>query len=295
MLASVGLSSYGFTYDNWGAAPVTSSPGTSVVPGTSNAEGSFTQIASGANISRDVYWIALWVTGGATSASQKDHLLDIGVDPAGGSSYTAIINNIVCGESPINFGAPGVSAASVNGTRQFIFPFYIKSGSSVAVRIQGSNATAGTVRVMAKFYGDPSNPECVIVGQYSETIGTISGSGGVSFTPGTSGAWGSYASLGTTVSDLWWWQLCVEDSQATASLLAYYVELAYGDVTNKVTIKREYIQADATEAIGSPCACNLLFPDSYKPVPAGSTLYVRGMCSGTPVTGWNAVAIGIGG
>jgi hypothetical protein len=48
---------------------------------------------------RDIYWIAIWVTGGGTSAQQKDHLLDIGVDPAGGSSYTAVISDIVCGET----------------------------------------------------------------------------------------------------------------------------------------------------------------------------------------------------
>jgi hypothetical protein len=51
--------------------------------------------------------------------------------------------------------------------------------------------------VSAKFWGDPSNPECVPVGQYSETIGTISGSAGVVFTPGNA-ADGAWTSLGTT-------------------------------------------------------------------------------------------------
>jgi hypothetical protein len=290
VLASVGLSSYGFTYDNWGANPSLTAQGTSVIPGASNAEGTFTQIASGANISRDVYWIAIWVNGGSTSAQQKDHLLDIGVDPAGGSSYTAVISDIVCGESiALNSGVSTLVGAS----RHFVFPLFIKNGSSVAVRIQGSNATAGTVRVSAKFWGDPSNPECVPVGQYSETIGAISGSAGVVFTPGNA-ADGTYTSLGTTTRDLWWWQLGVSVSDATMSFTGCYVDLAYGDATNKVIIRRGFYGTDGSEMLAECFGTNLLF-DSYKPVPAGATLYVRGRCSTTPDSNWNAVAIGIGG
>jgi hypothetical protein len=74
-----------------------------------------------------------------------------------------------------------------------------------------------------------------------------------------------------------------------------YVDLAYGDATNKVIIRRQYFLSDTgpkrwPNAFGT----NLLF-DSYKPVPAGATLYVRGRCSTTPDSNWNAVAIGIGG
>lgn len=285
MLAAAGLSSYGFTFDNWGANPSTS-PGTSVTPGASNAEGAYTQIASSANISRDCYWISLRISGGGTSASVKDHLLDIGVDPAGGTSYSAVISNIVCGESP--------GAGNVGGPHSFLFPMFIKAGSSVAARVQGSNATAGTVRVIAKFHGDPSNPENVPVGQYSETIGTITSSGGVSFTPGNA-ADGAWASLGTTTQDLWWWQLAAQASNATITGLNTYIDLAYGDATNKVVIQRQQHVGSTTELSADLLKSNLLWIDCYKAVPAGSTLYVRGRCQSAPDTGWNAVAIGIGG
>lgn len=286
MLAAPGLSSYGFTFDNWGANPSSgASAGTSVVPGASNVEGAFTQIASSANISRDVYWLALRVFGGTTSTAQKDHLLDIGVDNAGGTSYTAAVSNIVCGAS----GSSPQSALP-----SFLIPLFIKSGSSVAVRVQGNNATAGTVRVAAKFWGDPSNPENVPVGQFSETIGTITSSGGVSFTPGNA-ADGTWASLGTTTNDLWWWQLCTQVSNATMTALGMYVDLAYGDATNKVTITRKYLITNTSELLTDAFNTGLCWLDSYKFVPAGSTLYVRGRCSGAPDSGWNAVAIGIGG
>ncbi len=112
------LSRFNFTYDNFGANPG-ATPGTSVVPGVTNAEGSWTQVASSANIAQNIYAFYLRISDGATAATIKDHLLDVGVDPAGGTSYTAVISNIVCGSS-----GP-ITAA---GGFEFIFPLFIKSG-----------------------------------------------------------------------------------------------------------------------------------------------------------------------
>jgi hypothetical protein len=258
------------------------SPGTAVTPGATNAEGSWTAIASSANIANDVYGILLWVCGGATTANAKNHLLDIGVDPAGGTSYTERIANIVCGQS----------AAAVAGGRYFYFPLAIKAGSSVAARIQGSNGTAGTVRVVATFFGKPSKPELVRSGQYAETVGSITNSNGVSFTPGNSNAEGTWVSLGTTAKDLWWWQLCVQIDNGTTTSLGYHIDLAYGDGSNKhMIIENLWLGlAGTAEATASP----LPFEGACF-VPAGSTIYVRGTCSGTAATGFNAVAVGIGG
>lgn len=87
------LSAFNWTYDNWGANPA-ATIGTSVTPGASNAEGSWTQVASSANIAEDVYWIYFQIHTGATATAAKPQLLDIGVDPAGGTSYTAIISDM---------------------------------------------------------------------------------------------------------------------------------------------------------------------------------------------------------
>ncbi len=286
MLAAPGLSSYGFTYDNWGANP-SITPGTSITPGASNVEGSWTGVAASSDITRDCYWVSVCVNTGATSTAQKDHLLDIGVDNAGGTSYTAVISNIVCGESG------GVGDAF--GPHRFVFPLFIKSGSSVAVRIQGNNATAGTVFVAVKFYGDPSNSENVPVGQYSETIGTITNSGGVSFTPGNA-ADGAWVSLGTTARDLWWWQLGAQLSSAAMTSSRFtYVDLAFGDATNKIIIQRQLFGQASLENACDAIKENLNWLNCYRPVPAGGTLYVRGRGNTTVTSGWNAVAIGMGG
>lgn len=284
MLFPPGLSAYGFRYDNFGTNP-SDTPGTSVTPGASNAEGSWTQIASSANIAQDCYWIYLLVFGGATSGTAKNHLLDIGVDPAGGTSYSAIISNLVCGDSP---------ALSASAGRPFVFPFFIKAGSSVAVRIQGSAGTAGTVRVAAYFFGQPTRPEAVPIGGISQTFGTITNSNGQSFTPGNA-ADGSWADLGALSNPLWWWQLGYQVDNATITAEQTYIDVAWGDGTNKQILFRAMHRGATAEEIVAHINPQLILPAAYQPVPAGAHIYVRGRCANAPDTGYNATVIGIGG
>lgn len=284
MLHVPGLSSYNFTYDNWGTNPA-STIGTSVVPGASNSEGSWTQIASSANIAHDCYWIYIQVHSGGTSAAAKNHLLDIGVDPAGGTSYTAVISNLDVGATPTLAQA---------GNREYVFPFYIIAGSSVAVRIQGSNATAGTVRVAARFYGYPSQPEAVPVGTFSETFGTITNSNGNSFTPGNA-ADGSWVDLGATTNPLWWFQLGYGIDNATITAEYTYIEVAWGDGTNKHAMFKVMHGGTTTETAGLAVQTQMLACAAYNPVPAGANIYIRGRCNNAPDTGYHATVIGIGG
>jgi hypothetical protein len=285
MLLAPTLSRYSFTYDNFGANP-SATPGTSVIPGATNAEGTYTSIATGANIAQDVCGLYLRVSDGATSTAAKNHLLDVGVDPAGGTSYTTIISDIVC-------GATG-AITTTGGGQQFFFPIAIKAGSQVAVRIQGSNGTAGTVRVGAKFYGQSSRPEIIPCGSFSETIGTITNSNGVSFTPGNA-ADGTWVSLGTTTNPMWWWQIGYQIDNGTITAEYTYVDIAVGDGSNKHVIHRIMHGGTTGETCGNSIHSNLIMHACYCPVPGGSTIYIRGRCNNAPDTGYNGVAIGIGG
>lgn len=271
-----------FQYHNGGTNP-SANPGTSVTPGATNAEGSWTQVASSANIAYDVYGICVQISGGNTSAQQKDHLLDIGIDPAGGTSYAAIISNIICGQSD----------ASQRGAANYFFPFFIPAGSAVAVRVQGNNGTAGTVIVWCHFWGRPTRPELITVGQVSETIGTITNSGGVAFTPGNA-ADGTWTSLGTTTRALWWWQICAQISNGTVASERTYVDLSYGDGTTFHIIHQGHQLGftGTTEVCSRSSVAQMV--GGYREVPAGATLYVRGRCNTAPTSGYNAVAVAIG-
>jgi hypothetical protein len=144
-------------------------------------------------------------------------------------------------------------------------------------------------------WGDPSSPEQLPIGQYSETIGTITNSQGVSFVPGTT-ADGTWVNVGTTVKDMWWWQLCVQlSSTAYTGIRGTYVDLAYGDATNKFPFHRGLYVEDALEALVNVWRSNLQYANCYMPLPGGSNLYVRGRSSAAPTTTWNATVIGIGG
>jgi hypothetical protein len=241
--------------------------------------GSYAQLASGANLARDVYLIRLWVHAGNTSATIRDILIDIGTDPAGGTSYsqTVGLNQIFC---------PQASNA-VDGGYWMEFPLFIKAGSSVGARAQ-SNSTS-TVLVGAIFFGLPSNPEMAAVGQYSETLG-VSGNGGTPYTCGSSGAEGSWTSLGATTRNCWYWVLCCGHNVGTTTAQMYYTDLAVGDGTNYHLIieNQPHFNPGTAEKTG---AVRL---GGFWEVPAGSTLYVRGSASGTAET-TEAVAVGIGG
>lgn len=278
-----GINRFAYTITNMDA-PSASTPGTSVVPGTSNAEGNWTALVTP---TRDIYGVLLWVSGGSTASQQKNHLLDLGVDPAGGTSFTAIINNLPCGYS---------TTANLGG-RWFYFPIFIPANGQIAVRIQGNNPTAGTVRVGIVAYGNPTRPEYIRTGRYSETIGTVGvvntqNSAGVEMTPGSSGAEGAWVSLGTTTRELWWWQLGFQLGNAAISIAEYLVDLAYGTTTDKHFILQNHrvLIPSTGEALTNVAEMN-----AYCEVPAGSELWVRATCSGSPNVGSNALAIGVGG
>lgn len=279
------LSRFPFNSNNLGATAPSATMGTSVTPGASNAEGSWTQLLTALSGDMSGFWLR--VSDGASSATQKSHLLDIGIDPAGGSSYTAIINNIVCGSS----GA----ITTTGGGHRFFFPMRLPGGATVAARIQGVASTAGTVRVGIRAYNaQQSRPWTFPVAQYSETIGTITNSSGVTFTPGT-GAPGSWVSLGTTTRDLWWWQVAYQVDNTTITAEYCWVELAFGTAGTKIIIQRRINGGTTGETTGEVTALNLLPHEAYCPVPAGTEMWVRGSCDSAPDTGYNAVAVGLGG
>jgi hypothetical protein len=279
------VNQFNWNTDNWVATPTWSSQGTSVTAGDSSVEGSYTQVLSA--LANDCYWISIGALSGHVSTAAHNLAMDVGIDPAGGTSYTAIISDLLIG------GAPGSGTAGYVGGARFKFPLFIPSGSTVAVRVQGSNAASVDPRIVVKVWGKPSRPELIHSGAYAETVGTLSSTLGVSFTPGNT-VDGTWASLGTTVKDLWYWQLSYQINNATITAQTTYIELAWGDASNKHTILRTQHIGSTDEAIHVALAGNLMDP-CYTHVPAGSTIYVRGICSAAPNTGYNALAHGVGG
>lgn len=276
--------SAGFVVDNWGANP-SATPGTSVTPGTSGAEGSWTQVL--AALAQEVSMLYLRVSDSSATAP-KNTFLDIGWDPSGGTSYTEMISNIVVGS------AAAITAAGAG--LEFLFPIRIPQTAAVAVRARGVSGTPGTLRVGVRGYGYRSAPWAFPVGQYAETIGVSETTAvdATAITPGNA-ADGSWVSLGTTTRECWWWQLAYQIDNATITAEYTYIELAVGDGSNKDVILRVMHSGTTGETCGLALNENLVPCRAYRRVPAGSTLYARGRCNNAPDTGYQAAAIGIGG
>ena len=173
--------------------------GHSVTPGN-NVMGTWVQMVAGASLTEDVWFIMINVNSGAVSAASRDMLIDIGVDPAGGSSYVVKIPYLLASSSaPYNVS---------HGGCWFGFPLRIKAGSSIAARAQVNNATVGTVRVLAWVYGQPRRPETTRTGSFVRSFGQTTGSSsGTTTVPGTT-ADGTWVQLGSALAEpLWWWQL----------------------------------------------------------------------------------------
>lgn len=256
--------------------------GHTVTPGN-NTKGSWLQIFTGAQIANEVYWIWVCINSGNTSAAAKDMIVDIGIDPAGGTAYTVLLPDLLC----------GMSNNMTDGPFFYNFPIRIPAGSSVAARASVNNATVGTVRVWLKVFGLPSRPDLIKVGHVCSAYGIVAASSrGTLHTPGTT-AEGAWTSLGTTSHRNWWWQIgcAINDATITAAAV-WFIDLSYGDATNKHIIIEDStsLEVSSSERLGfgvhSPAAC-------YSAVPSGQELFIRSQYSVALDSNFSAAAYGV--
>lgn len=283
MLALPHTNSWGFIYSNEGGALNTSTAGTGITPGTSDSEGSFVEIGPDASITTDIYYASLLFHTGSTSGQAKNHFFDVAYDPTGGTTYDRFLfQDFACGAAAPHSSYQGIY-------RHIHFPCKVPAGSAIAIRAQGSNATAGSVRCIASFYGKPSRPELWRPAAYSETLGVSSGTLGTSFTPGNA-SWGSWTSLGTTAKKHFWAQLGVQIDNNTYLGHATHVQLGIGDGTNMNVICDYQVWTASLETLAdtpqNPCTWE---------IPAGAELWVRANNSTSPITGYNATCVLFGG
>lgn len=269
-----------WTSTNQSDVPSTS-VGTSVTP--SGSGGNWTRVRTAAEVSEDVECIFLCI--GSTSSSGANRLVsvDVGVDPAGGSSYSTVLSRLLCGKANTIYNTGGT---------KFVFPLRIKAGSSIAVR--GLSNYTTSFYVIIKLYGKRGRSGVFPVGTYSQTIGYSSAATGTSFTPGANN-YGGYYTLGTTTKDLWWWQSAWALSNSTVTAEYVNIQFAWGDSSSKRIIHTRLHAGTTSETCLDTLGENLVWHASYCEVPAGSTLYVRGNGYSSPDTGYSALLIGIGG
>lgn len=262
-----GAQSYGSVTPSYGTVRPAATMGTSVTPGTSGY-GSWAQVLSA--LTYDVYGLMICMGNNNTTATNRHTIARVGVDTAGGTSYTETIGGLLCG-SAANYAA--------SAGEYMYFPLFIPAGSTVAVSAYSTVTTA--FRIWVQAFAAPPNPSMIRKCSFVEAIGQ-SGLTGVAVTPGTASE-GAWTSLGTTTKRCWWWQFgCQIDLADTSwNTNTIFVDIAVGDVSNKdIILLDQPVSTTNAEVFSIPpftAGCEW-------DVPAGSTIYARAQVSGTADT-----------
>lgn len=259
-----------------------SSRGATITPGN-NTYGSYATVL-GTPLASDAYAIEIMIQGINSSGAVTDSLTTIGLDQAGGTSYTDFISHLVTsGAGGVNAGAPF----------RYFFPVKIPAGSTIGAKGTINNATVGTQSVAVKLWTKPTRPEYMPkYGTYVTTFGEdTANSAGTSVTAGTTSN-GSYTQLGSAVSGnpLWFWQFSYhQKNDVSWASPGHRGDLAHGDASNKIPIiEQQETYTTSTEAMA------MYNCGEYRHVPVGSIIYAR-IWSGTSDTAFGAIAYGVGG
>ena len=244
--------------------------GTAITPGTGAAYGAYTQV--GSDLTQDCYGLFISVNNVFLAGTFRQAAIQIGVDYAGGTTFTTIAQDIMVSQANAYGGGGGIL---------FYFPLFIPVGAAVAVAARASTAT--TFGVAIRYMTAPPNPTMVKRGSYIEPLGITLGTGtvtGVSVTPGTT-AEGAWTLIGTTTKRCWHWQFSCQHSDTTMTVLTYHLDIAVGDTTT-VGDPKDIISSDTIIGTGANETFSIspLITGVEKYVPAGKTIWARVQNSG---------------
>ncbi len=227
-------------------------------------------------LAHDVHYLVLNVGGFFLSTADGKVAMDVLINTAGGAPDTLLIADLAVGCSTTQ--AAGRSITS----RTYHFPLFIPSGSTVGVRQRARHtANLTTGRLIMYAHGDPSYPQAWWCGRGVETLGITGTTGNASYgaaiTPGGSGAWGSWTTIGTSTSDYGAVQVGINGSDSgMANNLAQF-EFGHGS-TRAPGIPPIHVAPASSERFVS-IALNL-WP-GFCSVRSGTTWQARGMQQST--------------
>ena len=197
--------------DTMTGTPPATTPGVNFQTTTANADGSTVTLLSA--LAFDVHYLILGFSNTAIVNSDSSTLADILIDRAGGTSWTNFIDDLavgfLIGQSSTNSWPGGY----------FHFPVYVPAGASLGVRARNNNGSLTTGRAIAYAYGNPNRPDQWWCGTTVETLGVVpTTSKGTDVTPGASGTYGTWTTIGTATSSRWGaMQIAINGSDAAPS------------------------------------------------------------------------------
>jgi hypothetical protein len=257
--------------------------------GASNVMGSYAQIIDGSTFwpagSGDGYWIRVFVHSVFVTAQITNAIVTLGIDLAGGTSYTDWISNLLVS------GAQQMSGNARYGV-EYNFPIRVPNGASIAIKGQTSYATPpansyAQVQINCK----PTRPELTRVGTFVQSFGVDTANSAASAAVTIGGASeGTYVQLGSALNkEIWFWEYGMSYGTVGLSSSIYAVDIALGDASNKRrVIRNARFQTTTSEDF-------FKYPSGeYGSGQVGDLVY--GRCQGaTGITGFGLAAYGVGG
>jgi hypothetical protein len=258
--------------------------GTSVTPGN-NTYGSYAQLIAGASVVDECQEIEIVVGAVSVSGTARDCIVTIGFDPAGGTSYTDKISDLVCGPASRMGGGDG------QGPVFFKFPLRVPAGTSIGAKASVNSATVTAIRVYCVLRGRPSRPDLIRVGSFVQTFGAnTAASNGTSITPGTASR-GTFVQMGSSLTvPIWYWEFGYGVDDATMAQAEIEVDVALGDATNK----RNVIQSGKVWTNNIECISKHA-QGRHAIGAVGDNVYLRAQSSNTPDSNNSAAVYGVGG
>jgi hypothetical protein len=166
-----------------------------VTADANNTKGSVVDLL-GAPVSHDVELLYIGINYFNSSGVNVSALMDIMIDPAGGTDWTLLIPNLLVGWTGTSNIGNGIFFY-----RTYAFPIQIPSGATIGARAQTSHTSDITGRVTVYCIGGNSNPGSWWAGTSVEAIGVdTDNSIGQMHTGGNSGSFSSWTNLGGTTS-----------------------------------------------------------------------------------------------
>lgn len=259
---------WAYCSDNLPSTPSTTATGTNVTCGANNADGTAVTILSA--LAHDCEYLEIGFGSSSSSSGVNNScLVDLLIDPAGGTSWTSIIDDMLA-------GFVGQTGSSNTANQRFYkWPIWIPAGASVGIRGRTAHSSTFTLRCNAWAYGGNRNPASWWCGQHVTTYGaTPASSTGTAHTAGNSGAFSSWATIAASTADHQAFNFAVQGiGGTTQSGLAYHFQFGVGSTQLGGTYYKQTSTAEASWDINPGVV--------YAAVPSGTNLQIRGTCSGS--------------
>lgn len=265
--------SWRYCQHNLASTPSISFLGTTITAGANGVEG--TALGLGSALTFDAEYLVITITGFTSAGVNSSTLLDILIDPAGGTSWATdpLVSDLLAG-----FGCPiaiGGTTPSMPGM-SYHFPLRVPAGAALGARAKTIHTSTLAGRVAVWAFGGNRNPGTWWSGQRVQNVGIdATNCIGTSHTPGNSGVLSSWTNFGSvTGADAKAVAFAVQGVMGIAATALTY-NWEFGIASNQ--IGPTYYKAISNGESSAMLPCMPVFAH----IPAGSQLMARATCSGT--------------